>query len=351
MLRLCKTIWLCVVLCLSIPFLAGCLTNEYQATIGANDTISGSFTSRLPVEAVRQSESPSGKTPDELETEGRAFVAQIVEDLSSELGSITENNPPAVIIAKNISNSESLGLEVLFENLPFATDENGDFESLMTMFGLELRISREENNQVLKGTIGQDKPESFDEFTKPGMLPVLGLLQEGLDPTISLSVTFAGPIEKTNGEVQEGNVRWERALFDMGQIQATANVPFQREAAPRTNGAQGANDGVSPMLIVTGGLIAAAIVGGVYVFITGRRNEEHPDDYDDDDYDDGDYDDDDYDDGDYDDDDYDDDDYDDDDYDDDDYDDDDYDDDDYDDDDYDDDDYDDDDYDDNNQRP
>lgn len=270
--------------------LSGCLKTEYVATIGANDTMTGSVTSYAPVSAIQEI-ATKNDNPEELVAVWRENTAKAVTQISEDIAALDAPDPATVLTATDISDEEIIGMQVSFENLSFPQPAEGvsPFKNgfLPGMSGIE--ISREGDLQVLSGTLGSKSGETVEDLAGSGSLQAIIFQGQGLEPTVSLSVTFAGPIESTNGTVEGNTVTWTTPQFETLKIEATAAVPFQEGAAPVVEGAGGG--GISPMLVVTVALFLAFAGGGAYVFITGRRqdaaddSDEYSDYYEDDYYD------------------------------------------------------------------
>jgi hypothetical protein len=264
--------------------LTGCLKTEYSATVGANDTMTGFVQSYTPVSVLEQLESEDVE-PGEVVSSWRRNTAKAVEDFSRDLGALSSPDEGTVVTASDISDEEIIGIQVSFENLPLPKRGAATTPGFLPgVSGLNLR--RDGDLQIVSGTLGEKKPETVEQLAGSGVLQASLLQAQGQEPTVTVSFTFAGPIEETNGSVEGNTVTWTTAMFDPIRIEAKAAVPYQEGVGPVS--AEGQSGGFSPMVVVTIGLLIAFAAAGTYVFLTGRKREqaefeddEYYDEYDD----------------------------------------------------------------------
>jgi hypothetical protein len=212
-------------ICLMGLLMTGCIKLNMALELQPNDTVNGSV-----IFAVnKQLLSLTGSTFDQI-TQGQAVLPSDVP-----------------VQRSDYSDDTYVGKKYTFENVPisrFSSSSSGD----------SLTIEHQNDTYVVNGALDLSSSATGDTSQLPNASQVLS------SADISLSVTFPGPVQSTNGTVDGNMVTWKPKFGDSTEITATGSAV--------------ASGGGALMWI----LIAAAvvIVAVVAVVLLARRKPKAP---------------------------------------------------------------------------
>jgi hypothetical protein len=206
--------------------LTGCIKLNIDLQLNTDDTVSGSMIFAFDKQLLE-------------------LTGQSADDVLGSSAPLPTDQPG--VSSKPYDDGKYVGQEITFDSVPLTEFSTGDTESL--------NIVREGDTFKVTGTL------DLSGGTDTGGLPTDQATQDLLaGAEIQVSVTFPGPVQDANGQIDGNTVTWNPKVGESLQIQATGSAIESSSGGSTTT-----------ILLIVGGVVVVLIIVLVVVMMSRKR--------------------------------------------------------------------------------
>jgi hypothetical protein len=206
--------------------LTGCIKLNIDLQLNSDNTVSGSMIFAFDKQLLE-------------------LTGQSADDVLGSAAAVPTDQPG--VSSKPYDDGKFVGQEITFDSVPLTEFSSGDTESL--------NIVREGDTFKVSGTL------DLSGGTDTGGLGTDQATQDLLaGAEIQVSITFPGPVQDANGQIDGNMVTWNPKVGESLQIQATGSAIESSSGGSTTT-----------ILLIVGGIVVVLIIVLVVVMMSRKR--------------------------------------------------------------------------------